>query len=83
MHRYAYELALRFDKAPVNSIAKKIPFWHASDDYKPTLYDELGYGAAQSIDTLFYQEPIPSSLMPEKIIEKMKPAERYWNEIKR
>ncbi len=78
----AYKLAVQFDKAPGNDIAGKIHFWHAADDYKPLIYDELGVSAVQSIDALFSQEPHPTKPMPEKIIKKIEPAEKYWNEIK-
>ena len=78
----AYKLALRFDKAPANGIAGKIRFWHAVEDYKPTLYDELGSGAVQSIDALFAQDPHPIAPMPDKITRKMEPAREYWNEVK-
>ncbi len=78
----AYKLAVKFDKAPINGIAGKIKFWHAVEDYKPMIYDELGPGAVQSIDALFTQEPHPVSPMPDKIIKMMKPAEEYWNQIK-
>jgi hypothetical protein len=55
------------------------------------IYDELGSGAVQSIDSLFTQEPNPINSLPEKILKKMElekilkkmePAENYWNEIK-
>ncbi|WP_051208992.1 helix-turn-helix domain-containing protein [Butyrivibrio sp. WCD3002] len=78
----AYKLARKFDKAPVNGLAGKIRFWHAFEDYKPMIYDELGPGAVQSIDSLFSQEPNPINPLPEKILKKMDPAEKYWNEIK-
>ena len=78
----AYKLAIRFDKAPANGIAGKIRFWHAVEDYKPILYDELGAGAVQSIDSLFSQDPNPTSPMPDKITKKMKSAKEYWDEIK-
>ncbi|WP_051204802.1 helix-turn-helix domain-containing protein [Butyrivibrio sp. VCD2006] len=79
----AYKLALKFDKSPANGIAGKIRFWHAADDYKPLIYDELGSGAVQSIDSLFTQAPHPISPMPDKIIKMMEPAEKYWNEVKK
>lgn len=78
----AYKLALKYDKSPVNGLAGKIRFWHAVEDYKPILYDELGAGAVQSIDSLFTQDPNPTSPMPDKITKKMEPAKEYWNEIK-
>lgn len=79
----AYKLALQFDKSPANGIAGKIRFWHASEDYKPMIYDELGVSAIQSIDSLFAQEPNPKNPMPEKIVKKMESAEKYWEEIKK
>ena len=78
----AYKLAVKFDKSPINEIAGKIRFWHAENDYKPVLYDELGSGAVQSIDSLFTQAQHPLNPMPDKIIKKMEPAEKYWNEVK-
>ena len=78
----AYRLAVKFDKSPINEIAGKIRFWHAENDYKPVLYDELGSGAVQSIDSLFTQAQHPLNPMPDKIIKKMEPAEKYWNEVK-
>ncbi len=78
----AYKLADRFDKSPANGIAGKIRFWHAENDYKPMLFDELGSGAVQSIDALFNQDPNLINPIPGKLLKKMEPAERYWNEIK-
>ncbi len=78
----AYKLAVKFDKSPANGIAGKIRFWHAEKDYNPTIYDELGPGAVQSIDSLFTQDQHPISPLPERIEKKMEPAEKYWNEIK-
>ncbi len=78
----AHKLAVRFDKSPSNGLAGKIRFWHAVNDYKPMLYDELGQGAVQSIDTLFTQDQNLMNQIPDKIIKKMQPAEKYWNEIK-
>ena len=79
----AYKLAIRFDKAPANGIAGKIRFWHAADDYKPMIYDELGAGAVQSLDAIFNQAPHPINPIPAKIIKKMEPANEYWNQIKK
>ena len=78
----AYKLAIKFDKSPVNGLAGKIRFWHALEDYKPMIYDELGSGAVQSIDSLFTQKPNPINPLSEKILKKMESAEKYWNEIK-
>ncbi len=74
--------AVKFDKSPINETAGKIRFWHAENDYKPVLYDELGSGAVQSIDSLFTKDQHPLNPMPDKIIKKMEPAEKYWNEVK-
>ncbi len=38
------------------------------NDYKPVLYDELGSGAVQSIDSLFTQDQHPLNPMPDKLI---------------
>ena len=46
--------------------------WHAGKDYNPTIYDELGPGAVQSIDSLFTQDQHPISPLPDKI-------EKRWN----
>ena len=78
----AYKLAVKFDRSPVNSIDGKIRFWHAKENYKPMLYDELGVGAVESIDSLFSQEPHPTNPMPASIQKMLKHAEKYWKEIK-
>ena len=79
----AHKLALQYDRSPGNVIAGKIRFWHAAEDYKPMLYDELGTGAVQSIDSLFSKKPHLKNPVPDKIKKMIEPAEKYWNEIKR
>ncbi len=34
------------------------------------------------IDSLFTKDQHPLNPMPDKIIKKMEPAEKYWNEVK-
>ncbi|MBO4290564.1 MAG: helix-turn-helix domain-containing protein [Lachnospiraceae bacterium] len=75
----AYMLAKEYDKNPSNDFSGKIKFWHAHEDYHPSLYDELGHGAEAGIDHLFREA---SDQIPEKIIKKMESAKDYWEEIK-
>lgn len=75
----AYKLARAFDEEPTNDIYQRIKFWHAGDDYKPTLYDELGQGAVEAIDDMFSQEPDP---LPVSVTKKMDEALKYWKKIK-
>ena len=82
MRRYideAYKLALEYDKIPTNNIHYKIKFWHGEKDYKPALYDGLGRGAVDTINTLFSQKADP---LPQDVFEKMGEARRYWAKLK-
>lgn len=76
----AYELAIEFDKKPTNNIHGKIKFWHGNKDLKPTLYDGLGRGAVETVDTLFSQKADP---LPQDVFEKMGEARRYWAKLKK
>ena len=77
----AYRLAEAYDRAPTNQLDGKIKFWHAGEDYKPTLYDELGHGAVEGVDALFAQEdPVK---LPESVLPKMEKAKKCWDDQKR
>ncbi len=76
----AYKIAKEFDKKPSNDFAGKIKFWHGSDDYHISLYDDFGVGAVAGIDNLFNTGP---KVLPAKVIKKMEKAQEYWGIIKR
>ncbi|MDC7292792.1 hypothetical protein NXH67_04605 [Butyrivibrio sp. DSM 10294] len=62
----AYSLAREYDKNPSNSLSGKIKFWHANEDFKPALYDDLGQSAVDSIEKLLAldgNEPFSESVV--------------------
>ena len=75
----ANELAIEYDNSPSNTLEGGIRFWHVNSDFKPIVYDELGQGAVNSIDTMFDQKSDP---IPRNVFKKMEKAREYWNSIK-
>ncbi|WP_035779730.1 helix-turn-helix domain-containing protein [Butyrivibrio sp. MC2013] len=76
----AYSLALEYDRNPSYDFTDKIRFWHAHEDFHPSIYDELGMGAVESIDNLFSQGSEP---IPHRIMKKTHSAKEYWDSIKK
>ncbi|AOZ95978.1 helix-turn-helix domain-containing protein [Butyrivibrio hungatei] len=76
----ALALAKEFDKKPSNDFNGKIKFWHASEDFSSSVYDEIGCSAVDGIDNLF--DEMMGKATPDAVVKKMKEAREYWDSIK-
>ncbi len=74
----AYKLAKEYDKKPSNDFSDKIKFWHAAEDYKYPIYDNLGHGAVDGINSLFENVKGPGE---KNVVKKMQEASKYWESI--
>ena len=72
----AAALAKKYDADQNNAFKDCIKFWHAKDDFKPYVSDELGASAIESIELLFAD--IPDSHKGESTKE-LREAKKYWH----
>ena len=76
----AYALAKKYDANPNNSFSSFIKFWHAKEDFKPLVSDDLGQSAVRSIDNFFEAGLYSVQRNLEKNIVE---AKKYWNSIRK
>ena len=76
----AYALAREYDKNPSNSLSGKIKFWHANEDFKPALYDDLGQSAVDSIEKLLALDD--NEPFSESVVKKITEVKKYWESIR-
>ncbi|MCR4895353.1 MAG: helix-turn-helix domain-containing protein [Lachnospiraceae bacterium] len=75
----AYRIAREYDRDPSNSLQDRIRFWHGLEDYKPTMYDQLGPSAVEGIDALFREDERP---LPKEVLAGVEQAKEYWEALK-